>query len=473
MRKKAAVAALAVGLVVGGMVSPSPYVSANEELRGQMNDVQDEQEEKSKEAKNKQEEITKLDLELKELTRNLEEIEVEASEAAEELEEKEAELADLEEDIVRQEKEIAELEERISERNALLESRAVAIYEAGGDMSYLEVLLGSQSFGDFIDRMGAVTTIAEHDRSLVEEHAKDQEALEASKQAVEGQRAAVSEQKTELEGLKAELDEQQEEMATALDELEDTEAQLAEELGEISSEEEILKSQEEALQVELAAWEEAEEKRKQEAEEQRQREFRAEQKREQEQERKKREEASAFSSETESDSSSESASGSTSELKSANANQSAERGAEVQGSTVSESGFIRPAAGRVTSPFGPRLHPISGERSMHNGIDIAQGGDVPVVAAKEGTVALAEYSASYGNWVIVTHQVDGERMSTVYAHLDATDVSVGDRVEQGQTIGTMGNTGSSTGQHLHFEVHEGEWNRSFSNAVNPLNYIPH
>lgn len=67
--------------------------------------------------------------------------------------------------------------------------------------------------------------------------------------------------------------------------------------------------------------------------------------------------------------------------------------------------------------------------------------------------------------------MNGQQISTVYAHLDRMDVSPGQRVGQGQQLGTMGNTGHSTGPHLHFEVHEGPFNWSRSNAVNPTKYL--
>ncbi len=112
---------------------------------------------------------------------------------------------------------------------------------------------------------------------------------------------------------------------------------------------------------------------------------------------------------------------------------------------------------------------------MHWGIDIGKNGrsgDVPIVSVLDGTVVEAGYhSGGFGNWVLVTHQMNGQQYSTVYAHLDRIDVSAGQRVGQGTQLGTMGNTGNSFGAHLHFEVHQGAFNWSRSNAVDPMNYI--
>ncbi|PEF50493.1 MULTISPECIES: SH3 domain-containing protein [Bacillus cereus group] len=129
------------------------------------------------------------------------------------------------------------------------------------------------------------------------------------------------------------------------------------------------------------------------------------------------------------------------------------------------SGFIKPAAGSYTSGFEKR----GGQ--MHYGLDIAASGTVSVSAAANGVVTRSYYSESYGNVVFISHNMNGQTYTTVYAHLNSRSVSVGQNVKQGQQIGFMGNTGQSEGQHLHFEVHKGEWNAQKSNAVNPKLYI--
>ncbi|WP_103571078.1 SH3 domain-containing protein [Bacillus thuringiensis] len=128
-------------------------------------------------------------------------------------------------------------------------------------------------------------------------------------------------------------------------------------------------------------------------------------------------------------------------------------------------GFIKPAAGSYTSGFGKR----GGQ--MHYGLDIAASGTVSVSAAADGVVTRSYYSESYGNVVFISHNMNGQTYTTVYAHLNSRSVSAGQNVKQGQQIGFMGNTGQSEGQHLHFEVHKGEWNAQKSNAVDPKLYI--
>ena len=111
--------------------------------------------------------------------------------------------------------------------------------------------------------------------------------------------------------------------------------------------------------------------------------------------------------------------------------------------------FIAPARGRLSSPYGYRNDPFTGLRKFHNGIDIANGPGTPVVASMSGTVAAVGYNGNYGRYVILRHP-DG--FQTLYAHLARTHVSQGDRVRQGQQLGEMGNTGYSTGNHLHFSI---------------------
>ncbi len=129
---------------------------------------------------------------------------------------------------------------------------------------------------------------------------------------------------------------------------------------------------------------------------------------------------------------------------------------------------------RVTSPYGPRKHPITGKtQSMHHGLDIAEGGTRPIYAAAAGVVSRSYLSTSYGETVFIRHDINGIAWETVYAHMrsGSRKVKVGDRVKQGQTIGIMGSTGQSTGQHLHFELHKGFWDINKTKSVDPQKYL--
>ncbi len=135
------------------------------------------------------------------------------------------------------------------------------------------------------------------------------------------------------------------------------------------------------------------------------------------------------------------------------------------GGIVSESGFLWPlsAYNTLSSLFGGRIHPITGKQSTHSGIDIPAPSGTPIMSAKSGVVLISQYSSSYGHYVVVSH---GGDQSTLYAHMVSRGVSVGDTVSQGGVLGYVGTTGSSTGNHLHFEVRIG------GTRYDPVNYYP-
>ena len=124
------------------------------------------------------------------------------------------------------------------------------------------------------------------------------------------------------------------------------------------------------------------------------------------------------------------------------------------GWTATAGGYIWPVTSsrRLTSNYGPRNTGIAGASTNHKGVDIGGVGyDTNVLATKDGIVITSTYSSSYGNYVVVSH---GPGNTTLYAHMSSRSVSEGDMVTQGQTIGYVGTTGSSTGNHLHLEVRD-------------------
>lgn len=125
--------------------------------------------------------------------------------------------------------------------------------------------------------------------------------------------------------------------------------------------------------------------------------------------------------------------------------------------------FIWPLRGRLTSLFGPRTHPIYGTPDFHTGIDLAVPEGTPIHAAAPGTVIWAGTKGGYGVLVVIDH---GNGYQTYYGHLSRALVRVGQFVEVGQVIALSGNTGLSTGPHLHFEV------RKSGEPINPLPLLP-
>lgn len=323
------------------------------------------------------------------------------------------------------EKEIAELIEKIEQRNELLRERARAM-QSTGTVSYLDVLLGANSFVDFIDRFSAVSTLMDADRQIMREQKEDQEKLEVQKLELVKKKENLEANKAELKNLMASLNQQKKEKKRLVAELEKEEAKLRAEKTELKKEYDD--------NVELSK--ELEEK------------FLKEQRRLAEIARQKELEAQAAK----------------------NNNNSSNVGGSGNVPTVSPGNWTRPAAGRFTSGFGGRdIGPIGSK--YHLGIDIANSIGTPVVSAADGVVSYVGSMNGYGNVVMVTHSIEGQLFTTTYAHLSGFNTSVGATVSKGEQIARLGNSGNSTGPHLHFEIHVGEWNGSRSNAVNPLNYI--
>lgn len=133
---------------------------------------------------------------------------------------------------------------------------------------------------------------------------------------------------------------------------------------------------------------------------------------------------------------------------------------------VSSTGFIYPISGPITSPFGWRVHPIFKSRIFHSGIDIGGPNGGAIKASNDGRVIYSGWYGGYGKVVILDHGViNGKPITTLYGHMSAINVSNGQNVKKGQTIGREGSTGYSTGPHCHFEV------RVNGKPTNPLNYI--
>lgn len=120
----------------------------------------------------------------------------------------------------------------------------------------------------------------------------------------------------------------------------------------------------------------------------------------------------------------------------------------------------------ISSKFGERIHPITNERTFHNGIDIAVPTGTPLYSSAAGTVTISAYSESAGNYIVVTME---SGWSIKYMHLDSRSVSVGEQVVKGQFLGETGNTGRSTGPHLHLEIRTPE---PENKPVDPTFMIP-
>jgi murein DD-endopeptidase MepM/ murein hydrolase activator NlpD len=126
-----------------------------------------------------------------------------------------------------------------------------------------------------------------------------------------------------------------------------------------------------------------------------------------------------------------------------------------------------PVQGRVSSPFGMRVHPITGAYKLHTGIDVSAPCGTPIRAARDGVVVAAGWNSAYGWRTVVSHgAVDGVLLTTTYNHQERLGVAVGDRLGTGQVLGEVGSTGYSTGCHLHLELFVN------SSLVDPAPWLP-
>ncbi|MEG0835418.1 MAG: M23 family metallopeptidase, partial [Anaerovoracaceae bacterium] len=142
---------------------------------------------------------------------------------------------------------------------------------------------------------------------------------------------------------------------------------------------------------------------------------------------------------------------------------------EIMAPGIGGSGVLAwplPIAGSISSPFGYRKDPFSGKWSFHRGLDIAAPNGTPILAAADGIVVVANATDSWGySWGYYVKIQHPKGMTTLYAHCSVIAASAGQQVQRGEVIAYVGNTGASTGNHLHFEVTDD------GRLVNALNYF--
>ncbi|MGR6546040.1 murein hydrolase activator EnvC family protein [Paenibacillus tundrae] len=339
-------------------------------------------------------------------------------------------IENTEEDLRTTKKDLQAAEERIVAREKLLESRVRLMYTDGA-VSYLDVLLSSTSFSDFLTRADSLKTIVDQDQHLLDEHKKD-------KQLVVDKKAELDQQYAEAKSLYA----QKKQRKSQLNEKEqEKQVLLASYDAKIEESEELTQEQEDVL-MQIASKRSAllQEKNK------------------------LREEQAAAAAKAKAQAAARAAAAAKAAAKTPT-RVSMDSSSEVTYSSGNGI-FSRPVSGgRISSPFGPRTHPITGVvGKMHNGVDFAVPVGTSVHAASGGIVIMAEWYSGYGYTVIVDH---GGGLWTLYGHLreGGFKVSKGDTVSKGDVIAESGNTGNSTGPHLHFEV------RDNGTAVNPMNYL--
>ena len=340
------------------------------------------------------------------------------------------ELSKLGDDIDAKEKQIDTTKQELSEAKETEKSqyesmklRIKYMYEKG-DSSYLNLLLEARSLSELLNRAEYVSKISEYDRKMLDQYVATKESIADSKKKLETEKTELQEMKTQTE---AKQDSVQLLLNEKNKELQNVNAQIGEKSAQAKAYEDDIKAQEAKI-----AQMEAEIKKKE------------------------AEEAAKKAAE-------EAARKAAAAGKTNNSTAKGNTGSTTTTSTGSSSlRWPCPASGRITSGFGKRKSPTAGASSNHKGIDISASTGSSIVAAAGGTVSIATYSYSAGNYVVVNH---GNGLSTVYMHCSQLLVSAGDTVKAGQTIAKVGSTGYSTGSHLHFAV------RKNGSYVNPSSYV--
>ncbi|WP_419875538.1 murein hydrolase activator EnvC family protein [Candidatus Pristimantibacillus sp. PTI5] len=308
-----------------------------------------------------------------------------------------------EEELLQTGLELEQAEERVKTRDELLQSRMRLMY-TNGFVSYMDVLLSATSFTDFVDRFDALQSILSQDRDILAEQRAEKELVALKKVEVEKQFAEVKAIYAKLELYEAHLVKKEQEKEIMIANYNSNIKQLNRELQQIDStleELEGISEEQEALLMELAA------------------------------------KVSKLNAE---------------KNRISNPYSGGKLGMPIKDNY------------RISSNFGTRVHPITGKRHTHTGMDFAAPQGTDIFAAEDGVVLVAQTWSSYGNCVIIDH---GNGIWTLYGHIRNGGIKVekGEKVKKGQKIAEVGSTGNSTGPHLHFEV------RKNQTPVNPSSYL--
>ena len=312
-------------------------------------------------------------------------------------------IADKQEDLEKAQARLAELSEKNRER--------IRTMEEEGSLSYWEVLFEANSFADLLDRLNMMQEIAASDQRRLDEMNAVAEEIAATQKTLSEEMASLEQVRKELDATEAELNKKREEADKILIELD----AKGEEIQAMLDESEALQDE---LMEEIADlkddYKEAKHK----------------------------------------------------EWLATSVPPSVKPGTDTTPSNQapSSAGWVRPVKSyRLTSPFGMRIHPITGKETMHQGVDMAAPQGTPIYAAKDGKVSRTAYQAGgAGYYVSISH---GGGFASIYMHMTHYIVKPGQYVKAGQVIGYVGSTGGSTGPHLHFGI---SYNGTY---VNPLKYV--
>lgn len=447
IRKSMCLALVANIMLTFMFISNNSIVSAEDNIVSQSAVKQDELRSKNDELKVKLEQLRESKENKKEYKRTLEE---QIYVVRQQVKEINSQIEELKNIIEEKQKDIDKSEKTKSEKFVLLKERLKAIYMAGGDIYAIDIILKAKSFEDILDKAEIVRRVSNHDANLIEGLKETVKKLNEEKDSINKNKEALDSSKEEVESKQSELDKLIAETDSFVNNLSDEEKRTLGKIDENDAEMIAINNEINAYFANQRA--EAEAKAKAEEEAKRKEERVASE------EKSDSQDSSVSQSPQNSDSSKKSESSQISEDKSEESSSST---SSEQNKKQAESSAPQPkSTGNYVWPV-PGFHYISSDyydtvdrSSMHRAIDIAGSGiyGTKVVAAASGKVVTGNVSGwggGYGTFLMIDH---GNGRATLYAHMSEVSVSIGDTVKQGQTIGCVGNTGHSTGPHLHFET---------------------
>lgn len=359
-----------------------------------VNDLTNQKSDITNQKKDAEQKIDQLEQEKDETLSQINELSDKITNSEKELENLNNQIKELETSIKTTEKELQESEEKYQKQQKMFEARVVAQYKAG-KTSYLDVLLGSDSFTSFLSKYYLLGKVAKADNALLD-------SIEAEKQKIEKTKAELEKKKVDVKTARA-----NQEKANVV--LKNAKAQKNSQVAKLSKEQSDLQKQIDEYDAEMKNIE----KLIKQAEE---------------------------------------------EARKAAANGNGNNFTYTGGQLA----WPIPGYNNITSRYGMRIHPIYKVPKLHTGIDVGAPKGASFVAAEDGVVILAKYNGGYGNCVIINH---GNGITTLYGHGTSILVSNGQTVKRGTPVLTVGSTGTSTGNHAHFEV------RKNGSPVDPLPYL--
>jgi len=289
-------------------------------------------------------------------------------------------------------------EKTLARHNDALRRRLVGAYERG-DLGYVNVLLSSTSFNDFVERWDDIRYLIAANQKTVRERRSAERDVALARHSLQGERAEIDTSIRRQQQAKYQLAALAGERVQLVRAADDQRRSVAVEVADLES---LSAAQEAQLERYIQERQRQEAARRAAAAEERRR-----------------------------------------------AEQLAGRQMPPAAVDSAPGEFAWPASGPITDPFGMRMHPITRQWRMHNGLDIGAPMGATITASAPGKIIYAGWEGGYGNTIIIDH---GGATSTLYGHCSQLFVSDGQDVQRGQAIGAVGSTGASTGPHLHFEI---------------------